>query len=688
MKEELTSLKKILQPYLFISVAGLLAFAPVSFMLRALKNDIIALEYPINHFISQSIHNGDIPYWFNTWGMGFPLQSNLTWGIFSTPQLLFSTLFDYNIYILHIEFMFFVLLAGWGMYYLLQKHIVKDKPISQLLSICYMLSGFMVGSTQWLLYITAAAFIPLLIASLLSLLRNPSIKHSIQFAVVYLLMFTSVYAAFNIITSYSLLIFIAVWLLFFEKEKKSKAAAIKYLSIAGLLTFILCLPSMYFTSELLNRIGRGSSITTDSGFFNSNYLHPAALSNLLLPFSSVKMSFSNTEGTMLNSYVGLFVLITIPFAVWNTFKEKNRPALSLLFSALFFILISFGEMTPLRNALNMLPGFSYFRNPAIFRLYFIISIILYIGVVLRNNTFAELFYQKRIEKKFVVSTVLLLLTICLAVTLWNSKEIKNISLSNISAFIKNINYNQTLLINAIIQIGILGLLLLIIRLKWRSLFLPLLTLDLIINTLICTPFFSVSSYRIPEVNTILAPAKGFPIQIKSPAEVAATYVDSKNNTWYNVNIFKKEISTRDSYRGPLTLSNFYSDSTEIEDNNRKSSIMFIDDSLNKSLQLLIQHSTHIKASINLEDSSTLTLLQNYYPGWRAYYNNKEVEIIRDNLRGMSIPIPKGKGTVEFIYERKTLWLSALALHLLVIFFLIWKLVTAIRKHTTKSASLS
>jgi len=74
-------LEKI-SPYLFISIAGVLAFAPVSFMLFGLKNDILTIEYPIKYFISECIHNGEAPVWFNTWALGFPLQSNLTWGCF------------------------------------------------------------------------------------------------------------------------------------------------------------------------------------------------------------------------------------------------------------------------------------------------------------------------------------------------------------------------------------------------------------------------------------------------------------------------------------------------------------------------------------------------------------------------------------------------------------------------------
>ncbi|OSZ77330.1 hypothetical protein CAP36_13060 [Chitinophagaceae bacterium IBVUCB2] len=690
MKEEQPSLKKILQPYLIISVAGLLAFAPVSFMLKALKNDIIALEYPINHFISQSIHNGEIPYWFNTWGMGFPLQSNLTWGIFSTPQILFSSLFNYNIYTLHIEFMFFVLLAGWGMFYLLQKHILKDQKLSQLFAICYMLSGFVVGSTQWLLYITAAAFIPLVISCLLSLLHTPSLRNSIQFAIVYTLMFTSVYAAFNIITSYSLIVFVLIWFLFFEKEKNKRPSRIKYLGVAAFFTLLFCLPCVYFTTEVLQHIGRGSSIASDTGFFNSNYLHPASLSNLLLPFSSVKMGFLNTEGTMLDSYMGLLIILLLPLSIWRVIKEKNKSSIFILFTAVLFLLISFGEMTPIRNLLNIFPGFAYFRNPAIFRLYFIIAIIIFTANTFRYKNFTELFI-KAPESKAIYRTAYLLLAVSLFVGALHINALQNISFSNLTIFIKNITYHNSLFISAIIQIFFLIAILVLLKIKRTALLNLVLIFDLIINTLICTPFFSVSSSSIAEVSAILHPTNGFPVQSIKPADVAVSYIDNKGNTWNNVNIFRKEISTRDSYRGPLTLNNFYSDSSAAiaKEVKTENSILLIEsDSTKNTINLLVQRPTFIKALVYSQDSSVLTVQQNYYKGWRSFYNKKEVEIIADNRPGMSIIIPKGEGVVEFKYERKSVWLAAFALHLIVVIFLVWKAVNWIRKFVTKSPSPS
>ena len=661
-------------------------------MLRALKNDIIALEYPINYFISQSVRHGEIPYWFNTWGMGFPLQSNLTWGIFSTPQMLFSSLFNYNMYVLHIEFMFFLLLSGWSMFHLLHKYLLKDQKIAQLLAICYMLSGFMVGSTQWLLYITAAAFIPLVISSLLQLLQSPSSRHAFQFAIFYTLMFTSVYAAFNIITTYSLVLFLLVYFIQKKTDRRTKLISLRYLFLAGAFTILLCSPCLYFTMELLRYMDRGSGIAGNTSFFNSNYLHPSALSNMLLPFSSVRMNFPNTEGTMLNTYAGLFVLLLSPAAIVKIVREKNYRGLLLLAAALLFLIISFGDTTPLRNALNVLPGLSYFRNPAIFRLYFIISLILFLSIVYHTTSFEKLFdFKNSKTAKLIRVTVLLLMAVCLAVFFVNVKYINSFSFDSLSGLIKNITLSQTILISSIIQFIILGLLLLIVKARYFKLARLIFTGDLIVNTLLCTPFFSVSSYSLPQVNRILHSEAGFPVQTSKLNQVAATYTDEKKNTWNNVNVFSKQVSSNDSYRGPLTLKHF---SVFLPDSLRSTvlfnnPILFTEnDTTGRAIKLILQRPDHIQAVVKLNTPSSVTLLQNYYPGWKVYYNNKEIGIVHNDKPGMTTAIIKGEGIVDFRYKRKDVWISAFLLHIIVIIFLLWKGYLFFKRNRFKSPSLS
>jgi len=687
-----SSLKNILPPYFFIACAGLLAFAPVSFMLRSLKNDVVALEYPINHFMSQCIRNGEIPYWFNTWAMGFPLQSNITWGIFSTPQMLFCSLFNYNIFSLHIEFMFFVLMAGWGMYYLLKKYFLKDKSISVVLACCYMLSGFVTGSGQWMLYITAAAFIPFVLSSLLQLLKFPSLRRALLFAVLYFMMFTSVYAALNIITTYCLLIFTAIYILNERQGWRKKIIQIKYLIFAGLVTALLCLPCILSSLEVLKYLSRGNPITANANFFNSNYLHPSGLSSMLFPFSSVKMSFPNTEGTMLNAYVGLFTLLVLPVAILKTIKEKNRKALILLLCAIIFLLISFGPILPLRKALNILPGFSYFRNAAIIRFYFIFLLILFLGMALRNTPWRNIFHlENGPYKRILKSSFLILGLLCLIGLVVNFNVLK--TFSSASQIIKDISLPQSIFISAALQLLLLVLIFYCFSRKQYKLTKFFFGADLIINTLLCTPYFIVSSYSLPQVNRILNSEKGFPMQHEKINNVAATYTDEKMNRWNNINTFNKKVSVDKSYIGPLLLNNF---SSYIDDSIAAKSLFDHtlvysgnDTSVNsEGVKLIIQRPTHIQAQISANDPKTFTAMQNYFPGWKAYYNNRPVEFIDANKPGLTIAVPEGTGMVDFIYSKKGVWLPALLLHLITVIFLILYLYKKIKEISVQAKQLS
>ena len=666
---------RLFHPYFLIACAGLLAFAPVSFMIRSLKNDVVALEYPINHFMSQCIHNGEIPYWFNTWAMGFPLQSNLTWGIYSTPQMLFCSFFNYDIFSLHIEFMFFVLLSGLGMFYLLKKYFLKDETIAVMLSCCYMLSGFMVGSGQWMLYITAAAFIPIVLSSLLRLLRQPSFKHALSFAILYFIMFTSVYAALNIITTYCLFIFVVIYLLNTKSGGRRKIVLSKYILLAASMTILLCLPCFLSTLELLRNIGRGAPISGKERFFNSNYLHPYGLSTLLLPFSSVKMRFPNTEGTMLNTYAGLFVLLTLPAAISQMIKEKKRSALIVLFTAIFFLLISFGSLLPIRNALNILPGFSYFRNPSIFRFYFILFLVIYLGIVFQNLSCQNIFnlrdgpYARTLKFCF-----LFLILLYLLISLMHFTAAKSFSFTPVFNSIKNITYSQSIFISALVQLIFTCLIFYSVLQKHYRLAKMFFISDLVVNTLICTPYFVVSSYSLPQVNATLHSEKGFPVQHEKVNQAMAIYTDEKLNNWPNVNIFNKKVSANKSYRGPLLLKNFaaYADDSLVSKQAFNYPLVFLDrDSLSKknAARLIMQRPTHIRVEVDIKESTTVTAMQNYFPGWKTYYNNKLTGFINQDKPGLTIVIPAGKGTIDFVYKKSGIWISALLLHLITLSFL-------------------
>lgn len=672
-------MNKTFRPYLILAVSGLLAFAPVSFMLFALKNDIVALEYPINQFMSQCIRHGEFPAWFNTWDMGFPLQSNLTWGIFSSPQLFFNTLFEYNIYTLHLEFIFFVLLSGWSMFYLLHRKLQKDEQLSLLLALCYMLSGFMVGSTQWLLYITAAAFVPMMAASLLSLLRQPSFRTALQAAVIYLLMFTSVYAAFNIISTYGILLFMGIWIWQRRKEPGKLKKLFPYLLLTLLFTALLCGPVIYFSMELLGQLDRGTALSSDSNFFNSNYLHPAAVSSMLFPFSSTGMRYANTEGTMLNTYCGLFMILVLPLALYQMFIRKNRVQYLLLAAALLLLLLSFGNYTPLREAINVLPGFSYFRNPAIFRYFFIFTMILFISSSLGGQKTEDLLDD--IRTKYML---LILLLISALAAILNAGSFGKSGFSHISAVLKGISFSQSLFIAALLQFFLLALLYFFIRKKNRKPALFILVADLVINTLICTPYFSVSHYSPAAVSKIMAVQKGFPVQEKNPGMVPATFTDPGGNTWQNINVFSKEVSANASYKGPLVLKR------EGEPNRMETKpLVFAEkDSASTNIRVLSQKPGSVKVMVNTDSENNICFLQNYFRGWKATVDGVETDFSRRDRPGISVAVPAGQHEIIFSYRRMDLQIACWFIHLVVLIFFLMKIIFIIKERRLRSSSLS
>jgi uncharacterized membrane protein YfhO len=173
------------------------------------------------------------------------------------------------------------------------------------------------------------------------------------------------------------------------------------------------------------------------------------------------------------------------------------------------------------------------------------------------------------------------------------------------------------------------------------------------------------------------------VQQEKINEAATVFTDKKMNTWYNTNVWRKQVSSNASYRGPLTLQRFsaYFDDTDAVKKLFDHSIVFANDpGMDKDkLKVDFQEPAHIRVSVNLPDSNAITVMQNYFPGWKAYYNNKRVDFINKDKPCLTIPVPGGRATIDFIYEKKGLWISALLFHLIIVSFLILKTCRLIKK---------
>jgi len=305
---------------------------------------------------------------------------------------------------------------------------------------------------------------------------------------------------------------------------------------------------------------------------------------------------------------------------------------------------------------------------------------MYLGVTLRNTSWENIFNLNGSYSRTIKLCFFILSWLCIVGLLFHFDALKTISFSSLVEAIKNISFSQTVFINAIIQLFLLGAIFYSALIKKYQLIKLFFAADLIINTLLCTPYFVVSSYSLAQVNTILHSEKGFPLQSEKLNQVAAIYTDEKFNSWNNINIFHKKVSGNESYRGPLVLKNFSSYTNDSAAFNH--TLIFAGNSSlpgDDEVKLIMQRPTHVCVQVNVKEPTNITAMQNYFPGWKAYYNNKNVAFIKQSKPGLTINIPKGKGTIDFIYSKGGIWITALLLHLIAISFLLFYIYDKIRK---------
>ncbi|MBE7471052.1 MAG: YfhO family protein [Anaerolineales bacterium] len=116
--------------------------------------------WPWHHLTKMSLLAGEWPLWNPLLGNGAPLLANLQSGVFYPPNLLYLLLpVEHG---LTVSVMLHLALAGLFMY-LYMRHLGLLPFAAALSALTYMFSGYIVGRTQFVVMVNAAAWLPLLL---------------------------------------------------------------------------------------------------------------------------------------------------------------------------------------------------------------------------------------------------------------------------------------------------------------------------------------------------------------------------------------------------------------------------------------------------------------------------------------------------------------------------------------------
>jgi Bacterial membrane protein YfhO len=703
--------------YLLLLVIALLAYWPLTFGIFSVKNDAIHYFLPYRFQISETIRNGEWPFWNPYIYLGYPVQGDMQSGAWNPIVWIFSFINRYDLTLFHYENLLYIFLGGVGMYKLTNR-LVHHSPTSLLIAISYMLSGFM-SAGQLINWLAAAAFLPFVIHYYLQLLNSPSFSNAIKTGIALYLLFTAGYPSFVIITGYILMTLFMITIIHRIRNKTTNTVTWKRFMLQHLLILLLftglSLPAIVSYIDLLPYYQRGAGTSYQESLVNSfEWRH---LLSFLFP-TTIKANdvITSTDLTCRNVYIGLFT-----FIILVVFPPKiNRRNLLLTGLALFALLFSLGDATPVRNiCYKLIPFMNTFRHPSQMRLFFIFSILLLVAPGLKkflNNQSSRIEIKRLSQLTWIFTAGILIITILAFIQSGILRKFSGIQFSQMRTALKNmldsISFNDGLVISGLVQLLFLLAFLLFLKksVANKKIFFYLWITNLFLMTQFVLPVTFVSKTSPKEINAIIhSSPKGFP-STGLENTIGENSKDALGNFdkialiyFYNKKIGISHITNSPSFlteQGEFIENNFFyafvssKPVTYIAD----SLIQLKDTSIrvysNSCKYAFVNTGYSIKNKCEPEDTviikkisansfeietqkvtpGFLVLTQSYHPHWKVFIDGKKSIIQKTNLSFMGTEIPAGKHIIVFKFipadTIKAIWIMMATLLLLLIMVII------------------
>ncbi len=689
-----SGINKKYQDYLFIILLALLAYWPVSFMLFSVKNDAINYFLAMRYNTSEAIQSGHFPLWSPYINMGYPLHADMQSGTWNPVVLVLSLLRKYDIYWLQLETIITVMIAGLSFYKLLA-YFKLNRTLLLAGAAAYMLNGYITDSGQFLNWLYAAAYLPLVILYAIRSFEHFRVRDAFFLGLSFSLMFLSAYPADFILLGYMLL----AWFIFsvFRYKKKAGFAnslqrCIKPALVAVVSFGIICLPAILSYLPFLASIRRGSGVELDTALSNS--LAPVNFLSLLTPWPTQRINwYQYTDPLIRNCYAGLIPLIFL-FVYFRHSPKKTAVQQFFTGILIFFLLFSLGKAGGLRVlSYYTLPLMDSFRHPANAKLFFLFAAQLLAFLTLDKYLKDPATYQKttiRIVNILLVVTGLILITGLVKTGLFQLAGTMSMKQDRtvLKTLFDSLSFFDFLFLNAVLAFSTLFITRwLLQRQQLKRWLLLLLCIEMILAAQFMLPltYFRTSSPK--TVQRILdAQPAGYPIP---GATTSIREMSADGMNYFNeigcLNPFNKKPGRSDYIITPANLSwqlDFWEDTLfrkkiieypfyyladtvyAVRDKNGfiqasgsgKAAIAdlpagtMVPDAAGASAAITSFEPGQILFKVKSTEPSFLVLLQNHYPNWEVRVDEKKTAVIPTNHAFMGVVVPAGEQVVEFRYK--------------------------------------
>jgi hypothetical protein len=685
-------------PLLIILLAAIVTYWPIAFCVYTFKWDMLDVVFPFRYFGGECIRNGIFPLWNPYQLTGVPVYADLQYPLFSPEMWITGLTAGYSIYTLHFLFIFYLVLAGYGMYRL-TLFFNDHRMFALLTGITYMLSGFFVGHGQALFSIIGAAFLPWVVLYMIKNCLKPGLTSTLKLAAFIFLMLTTGYQFISIMTAYLLLAILIYYVAFHRKTLAILFRLFKYNGLLLILVLLLCLVLVIPVIQVSDYNERIASGLSYSKSLIASFTWQSLIS-LVTPFATVKYpEFFGTDISMRNMHTGLIMLLVF---VSGLMRKKTGIQWLILSFGLVCLLASFGSVLPVHKMMfRFLPFIHMLRMPAYFNLFTSFAIILIAGLhlpdIIQNNG------NRRSLKGLTILSIILMVPLLIFSILHIQPSFPDLHMMihQTKEYVQSLNSHEHIVIQAPVQLVFLFCLLVFLLVdKFRpylgkAIFI-LVCVEMVLAVNLNSYFTVYSTVRPQYIQQFMKnQPSGFPV----PENTAVMDNSDKNlmhdPLWRNMGILTKKLSYDGFSSFILKPFNYVDDSLPalrdvlIENPpvyisgsikrisglrerdvrfNRED--LYVSDQVFNSIPVNLKRNTahdtltihsfspvHCTVSYTLDTAAVITYLQADYPGWEISIDGEKVQLFNSNFMYLSAFVPAGEHQVTFTYENRPVLIS-------------------------------
>jgi hypothetical protein len=620
----------------------LLAYLPLASFYSALKNDAFLYNFPNKFFFSETLRSGILPTWNPYLNFGFPLYADPGFAWWHPATWLFG-LIGYNAYTFTLEVLFFIYIAGCGMYRLAAT-LSLCQAAALVAGAMFMCCGFFIGNLQHINFLTCAAFLPWLLNYWLKLQQAPGLRTLLFAAIAGYLLCTGGHPAIPIGTVYFFGAF-ALAYHWYNRKNRNWKSLVRWNLAFCLLTLLFLLPPLWSWLKLMPFYTRNEMIA-QAGQTHLGFTLPSLIS-FITPLPTAKAPFFfNTDVSMRNAYCSLPALLLFALAM----RKKTRPPIlkALVAAAIVGFVLSLGGSLK-TIVFSHLPLLGYVRSNGQYRVFFLLPIILGAAYGLEGLLQQDAGFINALKKItwpliWVAGFAALL---CMVYAYTQNTYIEYAKAATLKQTLDSLQPEILLAVGMLWVSFVAAVLYTWTKAKKKAVMLLLILTDLFVNTWAMLPFTGVGKTSVHQMQQIYNHApKGFP----TPAEAKKNkYKPAKDERiligdwqWFDKDPLKDSLinypsALKHTQSNDSILQNPLLEFSYLRKHSGSSDITYFSP-------------TKFRFKVSSAQNDSLLIHQNYYPGWHAMINGKRTLPVKSEKGFLLFPIKKGISRVDVMFS--------------------------------------